>query len=535
MNSPAQNLKNFGLPALVAAAFVFLYAGVLAKLGFDWWTDDNYSHGLLVPFIIGFIIWSEFDRLKRAAGKPDIWFGGAAVTAALLLFLGGTLGAELFVQRVSLVVMLAGTIVYFYGRQILRTLIVPFLLLLFSIPIPQIVFNKIAFPLQIYASQIAVWVIRLVGVPTLRKGNVIEILPNGATQIIALEVVEACSGIRSLMTLVTLALILVYFTRKQETGASRDWLTRARQPDVWRAVVLMFSAVPIAVLTNAGRVAVTGVLTYYYGKRATESFWHELSGWLVFSVALGLLFLLNLVLKKVFSRRRVRKAAPETEDPATGFAAARDRSAAVLLIVTLVTGGLFINWLERRGEAEVARRALTHLPGNLGEWRQKGSEIRFSPQTESVLGTTDYTMREYALPAGRIANLYVGYYASQRTGATYHSPQNCLPGAGWVMTEPETVEITTPAGKTFTANRYRLENGVYNEIMIYWYQGRGRREASEYRDKINTVWDSLARRRSDGALVRVMTSVGGDEAAATRAAIDLSGRLADQLSDFVPE
>lgn len=206
-----------------------------------------------------------------------------------------------------------------------------------------------------------------------------------------------------------------------------------------------------------------------------------------------------------------------------------------LLVVVLLAGGAFINWFQQRGEAEVERKPLAQLPEKLGDWRQKGDEMRFGEATESVLRVSDYTQRFYTLSDGRIANLYVGYYASQRTGVTYHSPQNCLPGAGWVMRDPETVEIKTPSGKTFTANRYRIENGTFDEIMIYWYQGRGRTEASEYRDKINTVWDSMLRRRSDGAFVRVMTSVGGDEQAAARAAVDLSAQLADNLSEFVPE
>lgn len=206
-----------------------------------------------------------------------------------------------------------------------------------------------------------------------------------------------------------------------------------------------------------------------------------------------------------------------------------------LLLAILLFGGIFINWFERRGEAETERKPLTEIPAQLGEWRQKGDEIRFGEQTESVLRVSDYTMREYFSPDGRLANVYVGYYASQRSGATYHSPQNCLPGAGWVMRQPEYIEIKTPGGKTFKANRYIIENGIYKEVLIYWYQGRGRFEASEYQDKINTVWDSVLRRRSDGAMVRVMTSVGGDEEAATEAAVDLSAATADRLSAFIPE
>ena len=211
------------------------------------------------------------------------------------------------------------------------------------------------------------------------------------------------------------------------------------------------------------------------------------------------------------------------------------RSKYWLLIAVLLFGGILINWFEGRGEVVAERKPLAELPIQLGEWRQKGNDIRFSEDVESVLRTSDYTMREYLTPGGRIANIYVGYYASQRTGATYHSPQNCLPGAGWVMTEPEKIEITTASGETFTANRYVIENGIYKEVMIYWYQGRGHREASEYRDKINTVWDSVSRRRSDGAIVRIMTSVGDNERDAVEAAADLSARLAEKLDLFVPE
>ncbi len=544
MNSSETNFKNLWKPLLIVAALTFLYANALSKLGRDWWTDENYSHGLLIPFVIGFIVWAQADELKKSFEKRNVWLGVGIIIFALLMLLGGSLGAELFTQRISFVLMLVGIVVYFFGAKILQLLVAPFVLLLLSIPIPQIIFNKIAFPLQIWASQAAVWGIRLFEVPTVRKGNVIEILPNGATQIIALEVVEACSGIRSLMTLVTLALVLAYFTRENEHNAEKGWFSYLKNFDFWRAVILMFAAIPIAVLTNAARVTATGVLTYYYGKQATESAWHEASGWLVYVVALAILIGLNFGLKKLQIRNyklqnksEIKKNAEpiETEKISSSPFHFFSSSKTFLLLAVLLIGGVFINWFERRGEAEIARKPLSELTQTLGDWRQKGGEERFGEQTESVLRVSDYTMRWFLSSDNRLANIYVGYYASQRTGATYHSPQNCLPGAGWVMREPEIIEIKTPSGKTFTANRYRIENGVYNEIMIYWYQGRGRIEPSEYRDKFNTIFDSVTRRRSDGAMVRVMTSVGNDEQKSTQAAVDLSAQLADKLSEYVPE
>lgn len=303
MNSSEPNLKIFWKPALICAALAFLYANVLTKLGRDWWSDENYSHGLLVPFVIGFIVWTEFDEVKKLVGKPQIFLGGSIIIFAILMLLGGTLGAELFTQRVSLVLMIAGIIIYFFGAKILQILVTPFVLLLLSIPIPQIIFNKIAFPLQIWASQAAVWGIRLFQVPTVRKGNVIEILPSGATQTISLEVVEACSGIRSLMTLVTLALILAYFTREKSENNGTFW----RNFDFWRTIILMFSAIPIAVLTNAARVTATAMLTFYYGKSAIEGTFHDSLGWMVYIVALALLILLNFCLQFIIRKISANK------------------------------------------------------------------------------------------------------------------------------------------------------------------------------------------------------------------------------------
>jgi EpsI family protein len=336
------------------------------------------------------------------------------------------------------------------------------------------------------------------------------------------------------MTLVTLALVLAYFTgsrrRSGEVGAF-DFL---KNFDFWRAFILMLAAIPIAIFTNAARVTATGVLTYYYGQPATESTVHDVSGWLVYVAALGLLLALNFVLTKIkFKNQRLElrnQVLPEIHQ----LSSVTHRSIALLLAV-LLTGGIFINWFEQRGEAAIERRPLSEIPMQLGDWRQKGGEIRFNTATETVLRTSDYTMREFVSSGGRVANIYIGYYASQRTGATYHSPQNCLPGAGWVMRQPEYIEIATPSGKTFTANKFIIENGIYKEILIYWYQGRGRYTASEYTDKVNTIWDSVTRQRSDGAMVRIMTSVGNSEAEATAAAIELAAQTTDNLSEFVPE
>lgn len=206
------------------------------------------------------------------------------------------------------------------------------------------------------------------------------------------------------------------------------------------------------------------------------------------------------------------------------------------LLLFLLGGGAVVNLWEHIGEASVVRHELKEFPAELGAWRQRGVDSRFDAQTESVLRADDYLVRNYVQPDGRGVNFYVGYYQTQRNGATYHSPLNCLPGAGWTLNEPATIRIT-PAhgGAPFEANRYIIQNGEARQLLIYWYQGRGRAVASEYWGKVFTVVDSVKRRRSDGAMVRVIVPVQKSEAEALALATDFAAQTAPLLPNFVPD
>lgn len=335
--------KNIWRIVAISGALVFAYATVLVKLGNDWWTDENYSHGLLIPFVIGYFIWSQQHRLARAAGRPSmIWGLGFAVLGLLALW-AGTAGAELYLQRLSLVIMLAGVVLYFWGFRLLRLMFVPLFLLLLALPIPSILFNKIAFPLQLFASRCAVWAMTMFDIPVLRQGNVIELMPLGARETKKLEVVEACSGIRSLMTLLTLAVVFAYFTHPRNHDGDRDGdgdggmngggncpedrgilssaVQRLKTYGFWRSAIIVASAVPIAIFTNALRVSGTGVLARYYGTKVADGFFHSFSGWVIYIVAFLLLFGVGWLVERVKPRSaagspaRVGKAAPITLVP----------------------------------------------------------------------------------------------------------------------------------------------------------------------------------------------------------------------------
>jgi EpsI family protein len=205
----------------------------------------------------------------------------------------------------------------------------------------------------------------------------------------------------------------------------------------------------------------------------------------------------------------------------------------VLLVLILLVGVLVNTW-SYLGEAHVERRDLDEFPQNIGAWQRTGTDQKLDAETLKVLRASDYLSRDFRKPEGQVANLYVGYYASQRSGATYHSPLNCLPGSGWVLSEPGKATIPLPDGTSFIANKYVIQNGDFRSLMIYWYQGRGRSVASEYWGKVYTVLDSVRLRRSDGALVRVTVPIGNSEAAAERAGVEFASAASAVLPQFVP-
>jgi len=206
-----------------------------------------------------------------------------------------------------------------------------------------------------------------------------------------------------------------------------------------------------------------------------------------------------------------------------------------IFLMLVIAGGLLVNAWAYLGEAHVDRKQLNGFPKQIESWTQVGSDEEIDEKTMAVLRASDYLLRNYGTNDGRVLNFYVGYYASQRDGATYHSPLNCLPGAGWVMSDPDRVIISPTGRPAFVANKYIIQNGDHKEVLIYWYQGRGRAIASEYWGKIYTVIDSVRRRRSDGAMVRITTPIENSEADALKASVALAAETSIMLPEFIPD
>lgn len=276
-----QNLHSAWSFLLIGALVAAVYYRVLAKLVTDWWTIPDFSHGFLVPIFAAYLVWAKRKTLLEAKIVPT-WSGIVIVALGLAVLLAGIYGAELFLSRFSLVILLAGLVLSFWGWDMLKELRFALLVLLLAIPIPAIVFNELTFPLQMLASKLASGLLPLFGVPVLREGNVIE-LPA-----MKLEVAEACSGIRSLMSLFTLAVFYGYFLEK-------SWVRR---------VILVLASIPIAIAANAVRIFGTGLCVQYWDADKATGFFHEFSGWIMFLVSLGCLFIVHNIVRLVAGKWR---------------------------------------------------------------------------------------------------------------------------------------------------------------------------------------------------------------------------------------
>jgi exosortase len=255
-----------GLALALLAALVALYWHVIPHLVEQWWQEEDYNHGFLILPLSLYFVWSDRERLRALPIRPAL--GGAAVLVIGLLMLAlGVVGAELFLQRSSLIVVLAGLVWLVLGRAWLRALAFPIAFLLFMVPLPAIVMNAIAFPLQLFAAQTATFCLQVGGIPVLREGNVIALADT------TLEVAEACSGIRSLQALLALGAVYGYFTQKA----------------IWKRWALLLVSIPIAIAANAFRVSGTGFLAHYFGSEMAQGFYHSFAGWMVFLVAFLLL------------------------------------------------------------------------------------------------------------------------------------------------------------------------------------------------------------------------------------------------------
>jgi len=513
-----------GLPrwqgAVLLVLIGWLYWSILGRLFLQWvghGRDPNFEHGIFVPLFAAYVLWLERKNLKAISPAPS-WAGLPLELVGLIMLVLGILGVELFFSRSSLLVVLAGLIILFQGWTFFRAVLFPWAFLFLMIPIPTLIISEITFPLQLLASKLATELLELVGVPVLRHGNLI-LLPA-----MTLNVAEACSGIRSLLTLVTLAVIYGYLME------TRNWVR----------VLLVGLAVPIAVAANAFRIFGTGLLVQYWDPEKAEGFYHSLGGELIFVVALVMLFAAHRAITSIWKsgprkaaddRAAVRDTPARRETPDKNEPL-RFALAAGLLLATAIG-------LQAHAHSEIfpQRAPLASLPLEIDGW--KGTDNTIDEASLNILGHPEYILRDYVDPGQTQPwiEIYIAYFPSQSAGDTIHSPAHCLPGNGWIPSDRKVVQIAGPDGSTFPVNRYvGAIGGEKPELVLFWFQAHGRAVSSGLDAKYYLFYDSIKMNRSDGALIRLRTPLlDGETAEAAQARVmKLGTPLLPMLDRYIP-
>jgi len=501
----------------VVALLGFLYRDSFSYLFEQWMENEDYGHGIFVPFISLALIWWRRERIL-AAGLAPTWWGIFPVTLGLGLFIVGELATLYFLQHLSFWFVLVGLVLSIAGLPMTRQMLFPLGYLLAMIPPPHMLQQSLSSSLQLISSALGVGCLQLIGVTAFREGNVIDLGP------IQLQVVEACSGLRYLFPLMALTLLCAYLF----------------QDRVWKRVVLVASAIPLAVLLNGLRIGLIGVLVEYFGNGAAEGFMHAFEGWFLFVLSLALLGLELWLLGKIGQSKSAKAdilAASQAPAISSPFPSLPSVGGPVMACVALLVATTIVSFqVAGREETPPPRQSFLEFPMHLAE--RHGEPMAMERQYVDVLRFDDYLLANYQGAGGPI-NVYAAYYRSQRSGQATHSPKTCIPGGGWEITSFDEVAVPPGQGaeRGFLANRVVIQKGDQKQVVLYWFKQRNRLVTSEYLVKLFLLWDSLTIKRSDGALIRLVAAVqpGEPEGAADQRVMQMAAVVHPLLPAYVPD
>jgi exosortase D (VPLPA-CTERM-specific) len=501
------------LPVALLMCLLFAFALPIQWLFSFWLNSQDYSHGIFIPIIIGYICWQKrADMAGMIRGTH--WSGVLFVLLSVLLFSVALLADIEVVKNYALIVALAGFLVVVGGYRMLKQNLFLLLLLLSVIPVPYLLQATLTAQLQLMSSQIGVAIIRLWDIPVLLEGNVIDL---GSYKLL---VEEACSGLRYLFPLFSMGMIIAYFFRGP----------------MWQRILLVISTIPITVAMNSFRIGATGILVNSMGIGVAEGFLHDFEGWIVFMAAFVLFLLLVLLLGRMNTPGASLVDLLQLEHAGAGDergqqAARADNAGGAGRAPLLASMGIFLAagiW------ALAARDTLASIPDRsdfmdfplaFEQWR--GHPQYLDEQTRTVLKADDYFLGNYSPAESQPVGLYMVYYGQQKDGSALHSPRVCLPGGGWII-ESESVRELQLGSFYGKVNRTLIRQGNNKLLVYYWIQQQGKIFASEYVARASLLLSAIRDRRTDGALIRLTTRVDGDDLAAA------DRRLQQFLQDAAP-
>src|ERR1019366_6008769 len=494
------------LACLAVLVALVAFSGPLLELVNRWIKQEEYSHGFLIPVIVAWLLWTRRDALIASIGRPS-WTGPALILLAAVMHIVGKLSALFIFSQVGFVIALIGIALSVGGISLLRVTFVPIVFLLFAIPLPYFIDSVLTLQLQFISSELGTFFIRLFQIPVYLEGNVIDL------GYYKLQVVEACSGLRYLYPLLSLGFLAAYLF----------------QAPMWQRALVFLSTIPITIAMNGFRIGMVGVTVDRWGIGMADEALHFFEGWIIFVACSGLLageiYLFarfsGKTISEVFDFAKVKASLPNGFKSTTG-----DLLPVLTSLLLLSAVGLAVTLVSGRSEIVPERARFASFPSRIGQWQ--GHTSLLDTATEQALGLSDYILSDYSKPDGKAVNLYVAYYASQRTGESPHSPIVCIPGGGWLITKLERTNYVD-RGTELPLNRVVIEKDSTKELVYYWFDERGRKIANEYWSKWYLLAGSIVKNRSDGSLVRLSTPVFRGESEH-----DADVRLRSFMKDVVP-
>jgi len=478
-------------PIVILSIFIVValltFSDSLLELVRRWRVQEEYSHGFLIPVIVAWLLWTRRDALVASVGRPS-WSGPALILLAAAMHVTGKLSSLFFLSQFSFILAVIGGVLGLGGRSLLKVTLVPIIFLIFAIPLPYFIDAVLSWRLQIISSELGVAFIRLFQIPVYLEGNVIDL------GLYKLQVVEACSGLRYLYPLMSLGFLAAYFF----------------QAPIWQRAVIFLSTIPITILMNSVRIGVVGIVVDNFGPQDADGFLHMFEGWIIFIACAGLLVAEMELLARTTSGKTFFQVfyPPKIKASQPGSARAHSFNAVPLIacLALLCAAGIATYLVSARQEILPMRSPFAAFPTKLGDWVGRTSSL--DRETEKGLGMTDYIISDFVKRDGRPVNLYIAYYATQRSGVSPHSPSVCLPGNGWQMSVFERTSYASEEhGISLPLNRVIMTKGTNRELVYYWFEERGLKIANEYISKLYLLKDAILKNRTDGALVRLTTPV----------------------------
>jgi exosortase D (VPLPA-CTERM-specific) len=513
-------VRLYTLFAIAAVAAILPFAHVLGELYNIWNLKPEYSHGFIIPVLSAFLIWRQREELR---GLPftGSWSGVALIVLGLVVRFIGASTTMHTLEHYAFLLVLYGLVLALTGPVIFRRLWMPLLMLIFAVPLPSFFNNSLSVQLQLISSILGVWVIRAAGISVLLEGNVIDL---GNYQ---LEVAEACSGLRYLFPLMTLAFIIAYLFRGS----------------LWKRVTIFLSSVPITIAMNSLRIGFIGITVEHWGPGMAEGALHDFEGWLVFMLSTGAVMLIAFGLAR-FGPSRLpwsqafslgpSPARSVTSRPAAAAPQAVPRP--FMAAAVLVLAGAALDAATPPPQLTYPdRSSFAEFPTHVGDWVGKRDALQSIYL--DALRLDDYVLADYHQPDGTAVNFYAAYYQTQDSTRAIHSPHDCIPGGGWEISKFEQRLIpATASTPAFKVNRAIVQLGAHRQIVYYWFDERGRQITNEYVARWYLFWDALTRHRTDGALVRFVAAVppGTNEAQVDERIMRLATRIEPTLNRYVP-